>query len=160
MQASLLWWLVETHRYHCFIFQMTSYDPQPAGLANTIKGKSGKEVWINIMTHWKLSRLHLRQFTSTVLLSCPYKSGRARISGHFGEIARIFVILPGYLRSCAHSERYWAVCQTIKYRSERGPNHKKTTKSKSFNFARIFARIFAKNLPGFSPDFYKKWARM
>ena len=51
------------------------------------------------------------------------------------------MILPGFLWFSAHSERYWAVCQTAKQRSECALNHKKATITKTKIFDRISARM-------------------
>ena len=69
---------------------------------------------------------------------------------------RILVILPGFLWCSAHSERYWAVCQAAKSRSECAVNYKKTTKSQVFSFARTYARI----LPGFFVKIRLDFARI
>ena len=72
--------------------------------------------------YFRYIRNHIFSFTmhfllynaTTVWLSRPDISGPARISGHLGKIARIFVILPGSLWFSAHLAFYWAVCQTAK----------------------------------------------
>ena len=69
---------------------------------------------------------------------------------------RILVILPGFLWFSAHSERYWAVCQAAKSRSECAVNYKKTTKSQVLSFARTYARI----LPGFFVKIRLDFARI
>ena len=59
------------------------------------------------------------------------------------------MILPGF---SARSERYRAVRQTAKYRSERALNHKKTTESQNL----VSPGFLAAFLPGFLPRFLLK----
>ena len=60
------------------------------------------------------------------------------------------MILPGFLLFSARSERYGAVRQMAKYRSERALNHKLT---ESQNL--VSPGFLLKIRPGFRPDFYK-----
>ena len=99
---------------------------------------------------------------SPVFLSRPDKSGRARISGRLGKIARI---MPGFLWFCPDfcdsvhvqsvMELFAKQQKNAEYKVTRINTEMLVLYGKYLDFCPDSTRIFAKRSPGFRPDFYK-----